>query len=54
MIRGWVQNISRSSSTFYRVFVYCTISIDSAWGVTCDQVDEILTLSNVGVTWDKV
>ena len=20
---------------------YCTISIDSAWGVTCDQMDEI-------------
>ena len=33
---------------------YCTISIDSAWGVTCDQMDEILTTSNVGVTWDKV
>ena len=33
---------------------YCTISIDSAWGVTCDQMDDILTTSNVGVTWDKV
>ena len=34
--------------------LYCTISIDSAWGVTCDQMDEILTTSNVGVTSDKV
>ena len=33
---------------------YCTISIDLAWGETCDQMDEILTTSNVGVTWDKV
>ena len=33
---------------------YCTISIDSAWGVTCDQMDEILTTSNLGVTWDMV
>ena len=33
---------------------YCTISIDSAWGVTCDQMDEIPTTSNVGVTWDTV
>jgi hypothetical protein len=27
--------------------VYCTISIDSSRGVTCDQMA-------VGVTWDKV
>ena len=33
---------------------YCTISIDSAWGVTCDQMDEISTTSNAGVTWDMV
>ena len=37
---------------FYRD--YCTILIDSAWGVTCDQMDEILTTSNAGVTWDTV
>ena len=36
------------------ILLYCTISIDSAWGVTCDQMDDILTTSNVGVTWDKV
>ena len=29
---------------------YCTISIDSAWGVTCDQMDKISTTSNAGVT----
>ena len=34
--------------------IYCTISIDSAWGVTCDQMDEISTTSNAGVTWDTV
>ena len=33
---------------------YCTILIDSAWGVTCDQMDEISTTSNAGVTWDMV
>ena len=33
---------------------YCTISIDSTWGVTCDQMDEILATSNVGVTRDMV
>ena len=33
---------------------YCTISIDSAWGVTCDQMDKISTMSNAGVTWDMV
>ena len=33
---------------------YCTISIDSAWGVNCDQMDDNLTMSNVGVTWDTV
>ena len=34
--------------------IYCTISIDSAWGVTCDQMDEISATSNVGVTGDTV
>ena len=34
--------------------VYCTISIDSAWGVTCDQMDEISATSNAGVTLDTV
>jgi len=26
---------------------YCTISIDSAWGVTCDAVDEILHMARL-------
>ena len=34
--------------------MYCTISIDSAWGVTCDQMDEISATSNAGVTLDTV
>ena len=34
---------------------YCTISIDSAWGVTCDlEMNNIPTTSNVGVTWGKL
>ena len=37
-----------------QVDYYCTISIDLAWGVTCDQMDEISTMSNAGVTWDTV
>ena len=35
-------------------FRYCTISIDLAWGVTCDQMDEISAMSNAGVTLDTV
>ena len=30
--------------------IYCTILIDLTWGVTCDQINEILTMCNVGVT----
>jgi len=26
---------------------YCTISIDSAWGVTCDAMDEILHMARL-------
>ena len=35
---------------------YCTISIDSGWGVTqCDlEMNKIPTTSNVGVTWGKL
>ena len=38
----------------YHHIHYCTISIDSAWGVTCDLMDKILATSNVGVTGDMV
>jgi hypothetical protein len=38
----------------FSMWYYCTISIDSSRGVTCDQMDEMLMTSNVGVTWDKV
>src|ERR1700678_1712181 len=32
---------------------YCTISINSSGGVTCDQLDEISSPASQHVTWDK-
>src|ERR1700678_1409996 len=32
---------------------YCTISINSSGGVTCDQLDEISPPASQHVTWDK-
>jgi hypothetical protein len=32
---------------------YCSISINSARGVTCDQLDEISPPASPHVTWDK-
>jgi hypothetical protein len=37
--------------SMYVVYMYCTISIDLVWAVTCDHMDRFLTMSNVGVTW---
>lgn len=34
--------------------VYCTISITSAWGATCDQSDELLTSADWAVTWNAL
>jgi hypothetical protein len=31
---------------------YYSILVDSARGVTCDQLDTILKVANFGVTWD--
>jgi len=31
----------------YIVCIYCTISIDSAWGVTCDTMNEILHMARL-------